>query len=157
MIKKIIFSLFTLFLLISQLHAITVDMGGNKIDSYNQAIKKIIKANKFEKKEKLKKANNFYNQALNYLYKANKERPGDPDIYSYLGFVLNKKGNLIDAEIYYKLGLEINPNHIKINKYFGELYVKTNRVNEAKERLNVLKSCNCKEYKQLKEIIKGNN
>ena len=25
----------------------------------------------------------------------------------------------------------------------------------AKERLNVLKSCDCKEYKQLKEIIDG--
>jgi tetratricopeptide (TPR) repeat protein len=154
MIKKIIFSLFTLFLLISQLHAIAIDMGGNKIDSYNQAIKKIIKANKFEKKRKLKKANNLYDQALNYLYKANKERPGDPDIYSYLGFVLNKKGNLIDAEIYYKLGLEINPSHIKINKYFGELYVKTNRVNEAKERLNALKNCGCEEFNELNTLLK---
>jgi len=26
----------------------------------------------------------------------------------------------------------------------------------AKERLNVLKNCNCKEYKELKEVIEGN-
>ena len=154
MIKKTIFSLFTLFLLISQLHAFTVGMGGNKIDYYNQAKKKIIKANIFEKKEKLKKANNLYDQALSYLYKANKEKPSDPNIYGYLGFVLNKKGNLIDAEIYYKLGLEINPTHIKINKYAGELYVKTNRVNKAKERLNALKNCGCEEFNELNALIK---
>jgi hypothetical protein len=28
-------------------------------------------------------------------------------------------------------------------------------MNLAKERLNILKSCGCKEYKQLKEIIEG--
>ena len=37
----------------------------------------------------------------------------------------------------------------------GELYVATNRLNLAKERLKILENCNCEEYTQLKEIIEG--
>ena len=51
--------------------------------------------------------------------------------------------------------MEINPNHNGINEYLGELYVTTNRHNLAVERLEVLKNCNCKEYKDLKSIIAG--
>ena len=63
--------------------------------------------------------------------------------------------NFNDAEIYYILGLEINPNHLGINEYLGELYVVTNRMSLAKERLEVLKNCNCEEFQELKEIIDG--
>ena len=35
------------------------------------------------------------------------------------------------------------------------LYVVTNRIDLAKERLEVLKGCNCEEYQELKEIIDG--
>ena len=58
------------------------------------------------------------------------------------------------AEIYYLQGLEIDPNHIGINEYLGELYVQTNRLNKAKERLQILENCNCKEFKELNDIIK---
>ena len=57
--------------------------------------------------------------------------------------------------MYYLKGLALNPNHIGINEYLGELYVATNRIDLAKERLQVLSSCNCEEYSQLKEIIAG--
>jgi hypothetical protein len=33
--------------------------------------------------------------------------------------------------------------------------VVTNRIDLAKERLNILKSCNCEEFEELKEIIEG--
>ena len=49
----------------------------------------------------------------------------------------------------------IKPDHIGINEYLGELYVVTNRIDLAKERLKVLETCNCEEYKELKEIIEG--
>jgi hypothetical protein len=52
-------------------------------------------------------------------------------------------------------GLQIEPNHNGINEYLGELYVATNRMDMAKERLEVLKICNCEEYGELKEIIEG--
>ena len=47
---------------------------------------------------------------------------------------------------FYLQGLQIEPNHNGINEYLGELYIATNRMDLAKERLEVLKSCDCKEY-----------
>jgi len=41
------------------------------------------------------------------------------------------------------LGLQVDPKHVGINEYLGELYVVTNRIDLAKERLEILKSCNC--------------
>ena len=54
------------------------------------------------------------------------------------------------------LGLKIDPNHRGINEYLGELYVVTDRIDLAKQRLDVLKNCNCEEYEELKDIIDGN-
>ena len=65
----------------------------------------------------------------------------------------NKINKLEDAEIYYVMGLEISPNHLSMNEHLGKLYVETNRIKLAKERLDVLKSCNCQEYEELKAII----
>ena len=44
--------------------------------------------------------------------------------------------------------------HNGINEYLGELYVQTNRIDKANERLEVLKGCNCEEYGELELIIK---
>ena len=59
------------------------------------------------------------------------------------------------AEVYYSQGLEIDPNHVGINEYLGELYVETNRIDLAKQRLEILKNCNCEEYRELKELIEN--
>ena len=37
----------------------------------------------------------------------------------------------------------------------GELYVTTNQIDKAKERLAGLDGCDCKEYTLLKDIIDG--
>ena len=37
----------------------------------------------------------------------------------------------------------------------GELFVATNRIDEAKKRLAVLEGCDCKEYDELKQVIDG--
>mgnify|MGYP001318031770 CR=1 FL=1 len=115
----------------------------------------IKKAKKYEKKEKKKKSKKQFNKAIKYLALANKENPGQPDILNYLGYSLRKVNDFSMAEIYYLEGLEIDPNHIGINEYLGELYVVTNRIDLAKERLEVLSSCNCVEYSELKVIIAG--
>ena len=78
----------------------------------------------------------------------------NPDILNYLGFTSRKSGNFTEAEDYYLKGLSINPKHNGINEYLGELYVQTNRIDKANERLEVLKTCNCKEYQELELIIK---
>lgn len=133
----------------------SISKSPKKINTYKTAEKKILKAKKLEKKGKDKKAIKLYQEALDYLYKANKEKPFDPDILNYLGFANRKVNNFEDAEIYYVMGLEIDPNHIGINEYLGELYVATNRMELAKERLEVLANCNCEEYTELKEVIAG--
>jgi len=80
----------------------------------------------------------------------------NPDILNYLGFTLRKAGNFVEAEKFYLAGLEIKPDHKGINEYLGELYIKTNRIELAKERLEVLKSCKCEEFEELKELIENN-
>ena len=77
------------------------------------------------------------------------------DTLNYLGFTTRKLGNYKKGEEFYLQGLKIDPNHRGINEYLGELYVVTNRIELAKERLKVLKNCGCDEYRELKEIING--
>ena len=160
MLKKITIISLTIFFLATNFAFSAGSDGGSgskvkKLSSYDSAVNRIKKAKKYEKKGKDKKAQKAYNQALEYLYKANKKKPLDPDTLNYLGFANRKVGNLKDAEVYYLLGLEIKPDHNGINEYLGELYVTTNRPDLAKERLEVLKNCSCKEYQELKDVIDG--
>ena len=134
------------------------DSGGGEtkpVSQYEIAVKMINKAKKFEKKNKTDKAQKHYKKAIGYLLKHNKKFPADPDTLNYLGFTHRKVGDYKNAEIYYSMGLELDPKHVGINEYMGELFVVTNRLDKAKERLAVLKDCNCKEYKELKLVIEG--
>ena len=125
------------------------------VSQYQIGEKMINKAKKFEKKNKADKAQKHYKKAIGYLLKHNKEFPADPDTLNYLGFAHRKIGDYENAEIYYSMGLELDPKHVGINEYMGELFVVTNRLDKAKERLAVLKDCKCKEYKDLKLVIEG--
>ena len=122
---------------------------------YTKAVDLIKFAKKYEKKGKTDKANKRYEKALALLIKSNKKKPNKSDTLNYLGFTTRKLGDYAGGEKYYLQGLALEPNHIGINEYLGELYVVTNRIDLAKERLNVLKSCDCEEYDDLKEIIDG--
>ena len=84
------------------------------------------------------------------------EKPNSADTLNYLGFTTRKLGDFSNGEKFYLQGLAIDPKHNGINEYLGELYVATNRMGKAKERLEVLKSCNCEEYEELKAVIEGN-
>ena len=130
--------------------------GSSKIKSdYEKAVSLIKSAKKYDKKGKSDKAEKRYKKAFKLLLVSNKKKPNNPDTLNYLGFTSRKLGDFEKGEIYYLEGLAIKPNHDGINEYLGELYVATNRMKLAKERLNVLINCNCKEYKELKEIIEG--
>mgnify|MGYP001233992734 CR=1 FL=1 len=130
--------------------------GESKKTNYDKASYVIKKAKRFEEKKKLEKAKKQYQKAIKYLQKSNQEKPNQPDTLNYLGFALRKIGNFEDAEKYYLEGLAIKPDHNGINEYLGELYIQTNRMNLAKERLNVLINCNCEEYDELKTLIENN-
>ena len=129
----------------------------NKTDknSIDDAVKLVKRAGKLEKKEKLDKAKNLYAQAFTKLEKAYKSDKKNPDILNYMGFTTRKVGNFNQAEKFYLEGLKIKPNHNGINEYLGELYVQTNQIDKANERLAVLKNCNCDEYNELQLIIKN--
>ena len=123
---------------------------------YKSGKKLIIKAKKLEKKEKIEKAQTLYLKALSKLEKAYDKDKKNADILNYLGFALRKTGDFEKAEKFYLEGLKIDAAHLGINEYLGELYVQTNRIELAKERLQVLKGCNCEEYKELKELMEKN-
>ena len=124
--------------------------------NYDKGASLIKKAKKLEKKGKIEKANKRYEKAFEYLIKSNKETPNQPDTLNYLGYASRKLGNFEVAEKYYLEGLKIKPDHKGINEYLGELYIKTNRIDLAKQRLEVLETCNCEEYDELKELIDNN-
>ena len=134
----------------------TSDSTTSKVKSdYDKAVDLIKFAKKYEKKGKIEKANKRYEKAQKLLIKSNNKKPLQADTLNYLGFTTRNLGDYEKGEKYYLMGLEIEPNHNGINEYLGELYIVTNRIDLAKERLKVLESCNCEEYNELKEIIAG--
>ena len=126
----------------------------SKSNYYDDAKKLVKRAGKLEKKEKTEKAKKLYSQAFKKLEKAYSSDKKNPDILNYMGYTSRKIGNFEQAEKFYLTGLSIKPDHNGINEYLGELYVQTNRIDKANERLDVLKNCNCEEYKELELIIK---
>ena len=126
----------------------------SKSNYYDDAKKLVKRAGKLEKKEKIDKAKKLYSQAFKKLEKAYSSEKKNPDILNYMGYTSRKIGNFEQAEKFYLTGLSIKTDHNGINEYLGELYVQTNRLDKANERLDVLKNCNCEEYKELELIIK---
>ena len=161
MFKKIFIILVALFIFVQYFgvsHAASSDSGSSEsyMDLYSDAKKFVLRAKKLEEKNKIDRATKLYVKALEKLQQAYKTDRNNPDILNYLGFTLRKTGKLKEAEKYYLAGLKIKPDHNGINEYLGELYVKTGRIELAKERLAILKNCNCEEYDELKEVIEKN-
>ena len=157
MIKNFIFSVvFSAFLISNSFAAGSSDSSSSNTETkYDMAVTHIKVAKKFEEKDKIEKAKKRYEKAQKLLLQSNKKYPNKPDTLNYLGFTTRKLGDFENGEKYYLQGLKIDPKHIGINEYLGELYVATNRHNLAVERLEVLKGCNCKEYDDLEAIIAG--
>ena len=155
---KFLITLLILLGLSINLNSVNAASGGSITGSslYKSGKKLIIKAKKLEKKEKIEKAQTLYLKALSKLEKAYDKDKKNADILNYLGYTLRKTGDFEKAEVYYLKGLELDVGHLGINEYLGELYVETGRIELAKERLQVLKGCNCEEYDELKELIEKN-
>ena len=154
--KKLIYTLLIIIALTNNsFSAGTSSSSSDNSSNYTKAYNLIKAAKKYEKKGKTEKAQKKYTKAQLLLLKSNKEKPLQADTLNYLGFTTRKLGDYKKGEEYYLLGLKIEPNHVGINEYLGELYMITERIDLAKERLEVLKNCNCDEYKDLKKIIEG--
>jgi len=160
-LKKNIKFLITLFILIGLFFFPNLsypamsggDSDKDEISLYKSGKKLVLRAKKLEKKDKIEKAKKLYLKAYDKFKKAYNKNKKNADILNYLGYTLRKTGDLEQAEIYYLEGLELDSKHLGINEYLGELYLQTNRIELAKERLEVLKDCNCEEYEELKELI----
>lgn len=156
--KKLIYTLLIIIALTNNSFSAGSSNDNNstpKVSDYTKAKNLIKAAKKYEKKGKTEKAKKRYTKAQKLLLKSNEKKPLQADTLNYLGFTTRKLGDYDRGEKFYLQGLEIEPNHNGINEYLGELYVTTNRMDMAKERLEVLKTCNCEEYDELKEIIEG--
>ncbi|MDC1338568.1 hypothetical protein N8160_04155 [Pelagibacteraceae bacterium] len=156
--KKLIYTLLMIVALTSNSFSAGTSSDNDsspKVSNYTKAKNLVKAAKKYEKKGKIEKAQKKYTKAQKLLLKSNKKKPLQADTLNYLGFTTRKLGDYKKGEEFYLLGLQIEPNHNGINEYLGELYVVTNRMDMAKERLEVLKTCNCEEYDELKEIIEG--
>ena len=127
----------------------------NEASLYKKGKQLVYRAKKLEKKNKKEKAKKLYLKALDKFEKAYSKNKKNVDVLNYLGFTLRKTGNLEKAEVFYLKGLELDAAHLGINEYLGELYVQTNRIELAKERLQILNGCKCEEYEELKELIEN--
>jgi tetratricopeptide (TPR) repeat protein len=154
--NKIILTLIVTLFLASNTYAAGSSSSSSSSSNYDKAVKLIKSAKKYEQKDKADKAKKNYEKAQKLLIKSMDKNPNNADTLNYLGFTTRKLGDFSNGEKYYLQGLAIEPKHIGINEYLGELYVATNRIDLAKERLEVLKDCNCKEFNELKDVIEGN-
>jgi tetratricopeptide (TPR) repeat protein len=82
-----------------------------------------------------------------------KKNANNPDILNDYAFSLRNLKQFDKAEKFYLAALKIDPKHIGANEYLGELYLQTKRPEQAKKILEILKNCNCEEYKELKEQV----
>ena len=157
---KFLLNFFTIFCLSLNLNLVyaagSSDSGNNYTNLYKEAKRLVLRAKKLEKKNKIEKAEKLYLKAYNKLEKAYIKDKKNADILNYLGYTLRKTGDFEKAEKFYLKGLQLDSGHLGINEYLGELYVQTNRMDLAKERLEVLNGCKCEEYAELKEIIENN-
>ena len=94
--------------------------------------------------------------ALEILRKVVAESPKNANAWNYIGYSQRRLGAFDPALAAYKKALAINPQHRGANEYLGELYLQTDNLAAAKERLKVLDGAcmfGCEEFDELKEAI----
>ena len=99
-----------------------------------------------------------YASAIEDLKKALKGNDKNADFWSLYGFAARKVGSYDLAEQAYARALSLNPKHLGALEYSGELYVETQRPEEARKRLaRLVALCpqGCRERTLLEQAIKG--
>ncbi len=97
-----------------------------------------------------------YQSAINELTTMVESDSKNADAFNLLGYSNRKLKRYEVAEKFYQKALELNPKHKGAMEYLGELYVETNRLDEANQMLARLdKACyfTCEEFKLLKAAI----
>ena len=97
-----------------------------------------------------------YQSAIDELKTIVAKDADNADAFNLLGYTNRKLKRYDIAEDYYQQALTLDPNHKGTMEYLGELYVETDRMDEARKMLSRLdKACfiSCSEYRQLKTMI----
>lgn len=97
-----------------------------------------------------------FEQAIEIFARVTADEPDNPDAWNLFAFSLRKLKRFDEAEKHYLKALKLDPRHLGANEYLGELYLQTNRLAKAEERLAVLdRAClfGCPEYSELKAAI----
>jgi Flp pilus assembly protein TadD len=100
--------------------------------------------------------NSDFKLAVKLLTRAVADKPKDADAWNYLGFSNRKLKNYNSALTAYQQALSIDPKHRGANEYLGELYLQTDELAKARERLKKLDEIcyfGCDEYNDLKAAI----
>src|SRR4051812_6661869 len=79
-----------------------------------------------------------YAEAVPYLDRALQERPGSADVLNYLGYTHRMLGDYTGSLDFYTRALTRDPDHKGVHEYLGELYLKMNRLAEARAQLTEL-------------------
>jgi len=143
MLTKYVFAVVMSFVLASTTMAAGTSSTSTKKDSYyDQGVKAVKSAN--------------YKEAVMLFNKVVASEPTDADAWNYLGFSHRKLKKFDRALSAYQKALAIDPEHRGANEYLGELYLQTNDLAKAKERLNKLDDIctfGCEEFDDLKSAI----
>ena len=102
-----------------------------------------------------------YERGLETLKSIEEETPfgyTKADLYNYMGYASRKQKipNYKDAENYYLKALSFDKNHVGALEYLGELYVETDRRDEALillNRIKIVSGDNSSEYKDLNKLL----
>ena len=97
-----------------------------------------------------------YKKAIKLFNKVVAAKPTDADAWNYLGFSNRKLKKFDQALSAYQRALAIDPNHRGANEYLGELYLQTDELEKARERLKKLDDIcyfGCEEFNDLKAAI----
>jgi tetratricopeptide (TPR) repeat protein len=76
-----------------------------------------------------------YAEAVPLLNRALQERPGSADVLNYLGYTHRMLGDYQGSLDFYTRALARDPDHKGAHEYLGELYLKMNRLAEARGQL----------------------
>ena len=113
-----------------------------RADNYENGVKAVNSAN--------------YKKAIKLFNKVVAAKPTNADAWNYLGFSNRKLKKFDLALSAYQKALAIDPNHRGANEYLGELYLQTDNLEKARERLKKLDDIcyfGCDEFDDLKAAI----
>lgn len=105
-------------------------------------------------REEIKAKN--YAAALPLLEELRRHYATEAEVHSLIGFAHRKLGRLEEALRHYETALSLDAAHPGANEYLGELYLQWGRLDQAEERLEVLRNrcgLDCEETQDLAESI----